>query len=146
MDLQETVCEGVHWIHSTQDRVQWPALVKMLWDIRVPRKGRITCQLRDCQLLKQDSAPLTCGLVLVRMYLQSNIRRALRVKLNVCASRPQENNRKMLQQIQSLRSLNTITHVSQSTYTQMPWFVLKRFMGSISLRQIKDRNYIPLPC
>jgi hypothetical protein len=117
MDLQETVCEGVHWIHSTQDRVQWPALVKMLWDIRVPRKGRITCQLRDCQLLKQDSAPLTCGLVLVRMYLQSNIRRVLRVKLNLCRSRLQKNNRKMSQQILSLLSLDIITHVSQSLYT-----------------------------
>jgi hypothetical protein len=117
MDLEETMCEGVHWIHSTHDRVQRPALVKMLWDIRVPRKVRIHCQLRDCKLLKQDSAPLTCGLILVRMYLRSNMRHLLRVELNVCASRPQENNRKMLQQILSLRSLNMITHVSRSLYT-----------------------------
>jgi len=117
MDLQETACEGVHWIHSTQDRVQWQALAKMLWDIRAPRKRRITCQLQDCPLLRQDSAPLTCGLVLVRMCLQSNTRRVLRVKLYVCASRPHENNRKMLQKILLQRSLNMIIHVSQSLYT-----------------------------
>jgi hypothetical protein len=36
MDLREIGWEGVDWIHMSQDRNQWQALVNTLMDIHVP--------------------------------------------------------------------------------------------------------------
>jgi len=36
MDVGETGCEGVDWIHLAQDRDQWRALVNTVTHLRVP--------------------------------------------------------------------------------------------------------------
>jgi hypothetical protein len=36
MDLRETGFEGVDWIHKTQDRDNWQALVNRVMNIQVP--------------------------------------------------------------------------------------------------------------
>jgi hypothetical protein len=36
MDLKEKECEDVHWIHVTQDRIQWQGLVNMVVNLQVP--------------------------------------------------------------------------------------------------------------
>jgi hypothetical protein len=36
LDLNERECEGVDWIHLTQDRVQLQALVNMAMNLQVP--------------------------------------------------------------------------------------------------------------
>jgi hypothetical protein len=36
MDLREIRCEGVDWMHLTQDRDQWRAVVKTVMNLLVP--------------------------------------------------------------------------------------------------------------
>jgi hypothetical protein len=36
MDLRETGCEVVDWIHLAQDRDQWRAVVNTVMKLRVP--------------------------------------------------------------------------------------------------------------
>jgi len=36
MDLRDTGWVGVDWIHKTQDRKQWRALVNTVMNLRVP--------------------------------------------------------------------------------------------------------------
>jgi hypothetical protein len=36
MNLKETGCKGVDWIHLVQDREQWRALVNKLMNLRAP--------------------------------------------------------------------------------------------------------------
>jgi hypothetical protein len=36
MDLRETGIDGVNWIRLAQDRVQWPAFVNTVMNLRVP--------------------------------------------------------------------------------------------------------------
>jgi hypothetical protein len=38
-DLREIWWEGVDWIHLTQDRDQWQALVNMVMNFQVPQKA-----------------------------------------------------------------------------------------------------------
>jgi hypothetical protein len=40
MDLKAVVRENLDWIHLTQDRVQWRALVKAVMNLCVPLKLR----------------------------------------------------------------------------------------------------------
>jgi len=40
MDLREVSWEGVDWIHLTQDRDQWQAVVNTVMDLLVPQKAR----------------------------------------------------------------------------------------------------------
>jgi hypothetical protein len=35
MDLKEIGCEGIGWIHA-HDRFQWPVIVNMIINLRVP--------------------------------------------------------------------------------------------------------------
>lgn len=86
----------MHWIHSIHDRVQWPALVNILRNTRGPSnmENYLTSCVTVSFLIR--TAPMTAGLVLVRMYLQSYTRRVLCEKVNLCASRPQGNSRKRL--------------------------------------------------
>jgi hypothetical protein len=37
LDLKETECEGVEWIHLAQDRVQWRAVVDTVMNLRGPQ-------------------------------------------------------------------------------------------------------------
>jgi hypothetical protein len=39
MDLTEIGWEGVDWIHLTQDKDQWQAVVKRVMKLRVPYKA-----------------------------------------------------------------------------------------------------------
>jgi hypothetical protein len=36
MDLKETGCERVGWVHLARDRVQWRAIVNTVMNLRVP--------------------------------------------------------------------------------------------------------------
>jgi hypothetical protein len=36
VDLKETACENVDWIHLAQDRVQWQTLANMIMNLFVP--------------------------------------------------------------------------------------------------------------
>jgi hypothetical protein len=36
MDLRETGCKGVDWMHLAQDRFRWRALVNTVMNLRVP--------------------------------------------------------------------------------------------------------------
>jgi hypothetical protein len=38
MDLREIVWEVVDWMHLTQERDQWRALLKTVMNLRVPKK------------------------------------------------------------------------------------------------------------
>jgi len=38
MDTKETVCDGLDWIHLTQDRIQWRTLISTVMNLRVPWK------------------------------------------------------------------------------------------------------------
>jgi hypothetical protein len=40
MDLTKLGCEGVDWIHLTQDRNQWLALVNMVMNLHVSQNAR----------------------------------------------------------------------------------------------------------
>jgi hypothetical protein len=40
MDLREVEWEGVHWIHQTQDRDQWQAVVITVMNLTGSIKGR----------------------------------------------------------------------------------------------------------
>lgn len=36
MDLQEIGCEDLEWIHLTQDRIRFQALINMMMDLWIP--------------------------------------------------------------------------------------------------------------
>jgi len=40
MDLREIGCESVDWMHLTQDRDQWWAVVNMVMNLQCSIKGR----------------------------------------------------------------------------------------------------------
>jgi hypothetical protein len=53
MDLREIGIDGSNWIRLAQDRVQWPAFVNTVTNLRVPIESRIFFdKLSDNQLLK----------------------------------------------------------------------------------------------
>jgi hypothetical protein len=39
MDLREIGCEGVDWVHLSQERDQWWALVNIVMNLQVPLKA-----------------------------------------------------------------------------------------------------------
>jgi hypothetical protein len=45
MDLKETGCEGVAWIHLAQDRVHWKALVKIVMNFKFQKDMEFLNQL-----------------------------------------------------------------------------------------------------
>jgi hypothetical protein len=60
MDLKEIDCEEVDWIQLAEDRVQWEAVLNMVINFWVPKKGiQFTELLSNCQLFKK--APLCHG-------------------------------------------------------------------------------------
>jgi len=40
IDLLRIVCDGVHWVHMDQNRVQWLTLVKSAMNLRIPKRAR----------------------------------------------------------------------------------------------------------
>jgi hypothetical protein len=57
MNLKETGCEGVGWIHLAQDRVHWQVLVNMVMNLGSVKGGGFLVFLSNYQLLKEDCAP-----------------------------------------------------------------------------------------
>jgi hypothetical protein len=54
MDLTNIMWEGVDWLHLSQDRNWWQALVNTVMNIQFHKSHGISC-LSDYQLLKKDS-------------------------------------------------------------------------------------------
>jgi hypothetical protein len=43
MDLKETQCKGVHWIHLALEGVQWMAFVNMITNLWVLQNAELPC-------------------------------------------------------------------------------------------------------